>query len=217
MAPRVPVKQRRAELIDAAFRVMARDGIQRASTWAICAEAGMSQSAFHYCFASKTELFRELIRTVITGMGDESLLMAGITDDVEESIRAGFIQTWSHATSHPEWQLVLYELTTHALRDPELADLASWQYEQYCAQTSRFLEEIAQRANIEWTVPAAVLSRMMATCIDGMVLGWLADRNDEIASQAFRQFGEFVAGCARPGRDRASSTGTVETAAGQVR
>ena len=47
---------------------MAREGIQRATTRAICSEAGVHQSLFHYSFSSKRELFEELVRKAMTDL-----------------------------------------------------------------------------------------------------------------------------------------------------
>ncbi|OUE01907.1 transcriptional regulator BetI [Clavibacter michiganensis subsp. michiganensis] len=53
---------RRAELLDAAVRVMAVAGVAGASTRAITAEAGLAHGAFHYCFGVREELLGALLR-----------------------------------------------------------------------------------------------------------------------------------------------------------
>lgn len=53
---RIPVEERREALIDAAFRVIGEQGLSRASTRAIVAEAGMSLASFHYAFESRDQL-----------------------------------------------------------------------------------------------------------------------------------------------------------------
>ncbi len=63
--PRLPAEVRRAALVEAALRVMARDGLAAGTTRAIVAEAGMSLASFHYAFASRDELLRELVHRVV--------------------------------------------------------------------------------------------------------------------------------------------------------
>jgi AcrR family transcriptional regulator len=63
---------RRAELLQAALRVMSRDGIAAGTTRAIVAEAGMPLATFHYCFRSRNELLRELI-TLLTSQEQEAI------------------------------------------------------------------------------------------------------------------------------------------------
>ena len=62
---RMPVEERRQQLVDAAIRVMTRDGVTSATTRAISSEAGLSLSVFHYCFASKQDLLDAVIRQLV--------------------------------------------------------------------------------------------------------------------------------------------------------
>lgn len=195
---RVSVDQRRHDLVEAAFRVMSQTGIGQATTRAICAEAGVHQSVFHYSFNSKKELLQELVRVVVTGMTDAALLVSQVDSEAGSSIRAAFRALWEQVKAHPDRQLVAYELTTYVMRDPELADLAKWQYEQYFKQAERFATAIEDSAGVEWSLPMSTVSRMIATAIDGLVLGWLADRDDTSAEAALDEFATFFAGLANP-------------------
>jgi len=195
---RVSVEQRRKDLVEAAFRVMAQTGIGQATTRAICAEAGVHQSVFHYSFTSKKELLQELVRVVVVDMADAAVLVSEVDSEAGSSIHSAFRILWEQAKAHPDRQLVAYELTTYVMRDPELSELAKWQYEHYFKQAERFAVAIEASANIEWSVPMSTLSRMIATAVDGLVLGWLADRNDESAEAALDEFATFFASLARP-------------------
>lgn len=62
---RLPVPQRRAALIEAALRVIARDGLAAATTRAIAAEAGMSLASLHYAFTSRDELIGKDRKSVV--------------------------------------------------------------------------------------------------------------------------------------------------------
>ena len=62
---RIPAPERRAALARAARTVIARDGLQAATTRAIVAEADMPLASFHYAFASRDELLAELVRRVV--------------------------------------------------------------------------------------------------------------------------------------------------------
>jgi hypothetical protein len=121
-----------------------------------------------------------------------------VDSEAGSSIRSAFRSLWEQAKAHPDRQLVAYELTTYVMRDPELSELAKWQYEQYFKQAERFAVAIEASANIQWSVPMSTVSRMMATAVDGLVLGWLADRNDESAEAALDEFATFFASLARP-------------------
>ncbi len=176
---RVSADQRRQDLTAAAFRVMARVGVPAATTRSIAEEAGVPQSVFHYCFRSKDELFRHLTREVVEHMLGDALDSLVVGDTFEESVRRSIRALWTSAVSHPERQLVLYELTTAALREPGGEDLARWQYEQYFDHGRQLLGALAAQGGMQWAAPLDVLGRMVATMVDGLVLGWLADRDSE--------------------------------------
>jgi AcrR family transcriptional regulator len=198
VASRVSAEQRRRDLVDAAFRTMTQLGIKKATTRAICAEAGVHQSVFHYCFHSKKELYQELVRVVVVEMVDAAVLAESVDPNADTYIRNSIQRIWSNAIAHPDRQHLVYELTTFVMRDPELSDLAAWQYQQYFEQAERLALAIEEAADIEWSVPLPILSRMFTTVMDGLVLGWLTDRNDEVAEATLARFADYFVSLAKP-------------------
>jgi AcrR family transcriptional regulator len=61
---RKSASDRREELIEAAIRVLIRDGVDAATTRAISVEAGAPLATLHYCFASRDELLDEAARRI---------------------------------------------------------------------------------------------------------------------------------------------------------
>ena len=62
---RLALADRRAALIGAAVRVIARSGLAAATTRAIVTEAGMPLGSFHYVFDSRDDLITAVIETVM--------------------------------------------------------------------------------------------------------------------------------------------------------
>ena len=58
--PRVSAVKRREDFIEAAVRVIARHGVDGATTRRIAAEAGAPLASLHYCFNTKEQLFDEI-------------------------------------------------------------------------------------------------------------------------------------------------------------
>ncbi|MGA9873791.1 MAG: TetR/AcrR family transcriptional regulator, partial [Rhodococcus sp. (in: high G+C Gram-positive bacteria)] len=131
------------------------------------------------------------IHITIGTMIDAAIDAKKVTTDVEESFRSGIRSAWEKAKAHPERQLVGYELTTYVLRQPELAMLAEWQYTHYYSQTERSLQTMEEVAGVEWHLPRPVIARMLTNAIDGVVLGWLADRNSEAAEASIDAFAGY--------------------------
>lgn len=185
-------------LIAAAARVMARDGIAQTTTRAITAEADMPRGSFHYCFRSKDELLRELAVTVVADMVRAAQEAQTDTGDLSADLRAALRAMFTAVTEHPDEQLVLYELTTYALRDPETVELARWQYESYLRQAIDYLGYVADRAQIRWTLPMPVLARLLVNTVDGLALNWLSDRDTDVACQVLDAFAVHLTSLAVP-------------------
>jgi AcrR family transcriptional regulator len=197
---RVSADERRQQLIDAAFRVMARDGVTAASVRAIAAEAGAPLASFHYCYRSKEELLRELTPPLV-----EKMLAAAVVEirpgtDLNTMLRDSLRGVWAVTEKTAAEQHVLYELTHYSLRNAALEDLANWQYERTYASVTEFLDAISGACAIDWTPPLPVLSRMVAAFLDGLMLGWLVDRDSKRATAALELFAEQLAGLAGPRR-----------------
>lgn len=195
---RISADQRRRELIEAAFRVMSRDGIAAATTRAIAAEADAPLASFHYCFRSKEELLRELTPAMVERMLEGTA--AGIEPgrDLDEMLRDGVYSMWSVIEATAGDQQVLYELTQYALRNPGLEDLAAWQYGRYHETARDLLQTIADAADVDWTAPLPVMARMFVSFVDGLALGWIVDRNSDEARAALDGFVDALAKMAGP-------------------
>jgi AcrR family transcriptional regulator len=176
---RIPAPERRAALIEAALRVISRNGIAQATTRAIVAEAGMSLASFHYAFDSRDELIDELITTVI-----EHARLAVMPEELAdgtlvEMLEAGLVRYFEHLKADPEHEQAMLELTQYALRSPERHPLARAQYARYVELAEQSLAVAAERSDSEWQVPIARVARVLVAFTDGLTLTWLVDRDDE--------------------------------------
>ncbi|WP_037600897.1 TetR/AcrR family transcriptional regulator [Streptacidiphilus rugosus] len=196
---RLSADERREQLVDAAIRVMVRDGVAKATTRAIAAEAGVPLGVFHYCFRSK----EELLQSVIESITERALPPTTAEPDQaeagpEEIIRATLHGYWEQVRARPAEQMVTYELTQYALRQPGLTEVARRQYQHYLAVYRAYLEAIAGLAGISWTVPVPVLARYGLSLMDGLTLNWLIDRDDAQAAAALDEYAAYLVGVAGP-------------------
>jgi AcrR family transcriptional regulator len=174
---RIPADERRRQLVAAAFRVMAADGVGAATTRAIAAEAGMPLSSFHYCFRSKNELLGELAGQMVSTEVSAAAQVLTPEDGLEVTIRGALRAYWQLVEESPGEHQVLYELTQVALRTPGLEGLAQRQYARYQAGCREMIERIGVACEVEWLLPLDVLARMLVTLLDGLTLNWLVDRD----------------------------------------
>jgi len=176
---RMPLAQRRQQLVDAAIAVLTREGVPGATTRAIVAEAGTSLSVFHYCFDSKQELLDAVIKTLVGTTVDlaEASFEEGATR--QEMIRAGLGAYWSHVVANPDHHLLTYELTQYCLRTPGYAAVARQQYDHYAHAFIAILDALGAVP----AVPLDATGRYCAAMIDGLTLDWLVRRDDHSARQ----------------------------------
>jgi len=197
---RVSAQDRRRQLVAAAFRVIGRDGFAKATTRAICTEAGAPLAAFHYCFASKQELLTELTDQTLAELAAARAENTFIRGDVAESLRMTLRYYWQTVEDDPGRESVLMALTQHALSDPGLSGVAARQYAAYHRTGRETLEEIAAGCGVTWTRPVEQLARMFIVVTDGVTLAWLVDRDSPAALATLDAFADQLAGLATPAR-----------------
>src|SRR5262245_60151611 len=130
---RIAVPLRRAALIEAALRVIARQGIAGATTRAIAAEAKMSLASLHYAFGSRDELIGAVIEQVVQRQAGAALGAVDPDADLVTVVRQGFRAYLAVITADPAQELALMELTQYALRTPGLGISARQMYDGYYA------------------------------------------------------------------------------------
>lgn len=175
--PRLPVEDRRAALVEAALRVMVRDGLAAGTTRAIVAEAGMSLASFHYAFASRDELLRELVRRVVGREFAAATADLRPEDGLAGCLRRAAAGYLAHLEAEPGHEQLMLELTLHALRDPSLQPLARAQYRAYTDAAVSLLEQAAELTGRRWERPVPELARLLITLVDGATTTWLVDRD----------------------------------------
>ena len=192
---RLPLPERRQQLVEAAIAVMTREGVHRATTRAVAAEAGVTLSVFHYCFDSKATLLDAVITTIV----DRTVTLAEATFDTSASqldlIKQAFGAYWSHVRTHPDEHLLTYEVTQYCLRDPALTHVAELQYERY----GKAYAALFDAAGLTTRVPVDTVTRYLAVAIDGLTLDWLARRDDAQALAVIDVLAEHVDSLLAPG------------------
>ena len=173
---RIPVEERREALIDAAFRVIGEQGLSRASTRAIVAEAGMSLASFHYAFESRDQLL-ELLITEVLASEQRAILPANLKGKSLTALLTEGLQGYlNHLRADPGREQAMLELTQYALRSA--LPLAEGQYVQYTRFALESLELAARQTDSEWTVPTPVVARLLVALTGGFTISWLIDRDD---------------------------------------
>jgi AcrR family transcriptional regulator len=170
-------EERRAAIIAAAVRVLAREGITETTTRKIATEAGVNQAMIGYYFGGKDELLYAVLQEMMRKTGE----IAGATLPLRQGFAAslaGAVEAfWEHVEQSPELQVMQYELTLYALRHPESSWLAKSQYEGYCAIVANLIREVSDRNGETPAEPFDALARFIVGGLDGLILQFISDHD----------------------------------------
>ncbi|MGH1526125.1 TetR/AcrR family transcriptional regulator [Leifsonia sp. L25] len=200
---RIAPAARRASLVQAALRVIARDGVAAATTRRIVAEAGMPLASFHYVFASRDELMAELVNTVVAGEQSDlepAFDPATAPPELRAAIRSGLQHYLDGVRADPDREKAMFELTQWALREPGFAPLARRQYDRYYELAERAAHGAAELTGSAWSLPVAEVARLLVTLTDGLTIAWLVTRDDAAAERSMDFAADALAALAGPPR-----------------
>lgn len=160
-------RQTRAQLIDAARIVFAREGYHAARLDAVAAEAGYTKGAVYSNFAGKPDLFLAVIDANV----DEALAAGAFSslqlpgpglDGIEEAVSRGFA-------------LATLEFAASAVRDPVLAGEVA---ERMARQLEVFSSEASKQRTSSDPLSAAELGFFLSALDQGTALHMLTSDTD---------------------------------------
>ena len=207
MPKRLPADQRRAQLLDAAIRITEEHGLGALTIRAVAERAGVSLGVVHYCFVDKDELVNNVIGAVNEDLASATRaflnldLSSGETGPqaLGDLVREALNLQWGVISSSPDKQLLTYEIAAYSirLRQPENENLALDQYRGYDALVELVLQRAGESAGMEWDDFPAVV-RATGAVLDGAVLRWLIDRDDDSFRRTMELGIKLVIDNARP-------------------
>lgn len=121
--------------------------------------------------------------------------------DLALALQSALDGLWDGIESTRDAQLLTYELTTHALRNPALNDVATRQYQVSRAAVAQLLT----LTGAQWLRPVDELADEMLAMIDGVTLRWLVDDDAEAARARLTRFSDYLQTFAKRRRRRASA------------
>jgi AcrR family transcriptional regulator len=202
---RLPAPARRAQLLDVARRVFARDGYRGTSMEAIAEAAGVTKPVLYQHFSSKHALYASLLEAELGQLTGALVRAFDLAEGNEERLRLGFGAYLGFVEAHEDAFRLLF---TEGLG---LDD-------DFQRRIARFREWVADRITAiiraEAGLPEA-RARALAVAIVGMAESaatwWLSERRplptdelaDELAGLAWKGFARYPA----PPGEQASSAG----------
>jgi TetR/AcrR family transcriptional regulator, regulator of biofilm formation and stress response len=175
-------RERKIEMLEAALRIVGRDGLAALSMRSLAVEAGMPLGATTYYFTSKSALIAEAFR-LHASRETERVLQAIRQLPTEPSARQLADQMTNFLlgglTEHRRQLISEYELLVGATREPELASLSrSWQQAM-----QRELRRVAKRLG---SPQPAIDAQLLLGLLAGLEVDHLSAEPDTTDQAAIR-------------------------------
>lgn len=165
----------RAALLRAASQAIGARGMHGASIDLIAAEAGYTKGAFYAHFASKEDLFLELLdEHFAIELARLDTVLTGTEGPVAEARRAGegFL---ARIDADPEWRRLYQEFANHAARNEAFREQFAERQRALRARMGAVFERWAVDLGVVPTVPAADVAAMTFFMADGFLLNRIID------------------------------------------
>lgn len=174
-------KTTRERLIAAAFRVVAREGLEAASVKAIAADAGLTPGLLHYHFPTKAALLEAVLREALANYLEVSRQRREATAPADQ-IAAYFRWARQSLGVEKDFFRVRLAFAAAALANPELAVVLRDLNAAAVGETALMLA--AARGETTPTARDREIGGLLKALTDGVMLSWLTDPDFPIDTAA---------------------------------
>ena len=157
--------EKRQDILDAARRCFARDGLRGASMSSICAEAGISPGHLYHYFESKDAILGAITQLVLEDVSEEfgrtmessdalaTLMSEAMRDKVRED-----------ASTH----ILVFDMLADADRNPEIATILREHSARMQAMLAEVLHKGQGRGGIDPGLDAMAAAAVLIALVDGV-------------------------------------------------
>ncbi len=163
------------QIIEAAIRVLARQGYARTSLLEIAKEAGMSKGALHYHYPTKEALIHAVLETACNVVQARTVEAWSPSEDPFEALRKSLEELWATRAQRTNEALVVADLLALSLYDESLRPKLAEFYELGARQIRDYLEEHLISLGLEPRIPLDLLPRIVIGMLDGLVMQAFVD------------------------------------------
>lgn len=163
------------QIIEAAIRVLARQGYARTSLLEIAKEAGMSKGALHYHYPTKEALIHAVLETACNVVQARTVEAWSPSENPFEALRKSLEELWATRAQRTDEALVVADLLALSLSDESLRPKLAEFYELGARQIRDYLEEHLISLGLEPRIPLDLLPRIVIGMLDGLVMQAFVD------------------------------------------
>jgi AcrR family transcriptional regulator len=163
------------QIIDAAIRVLARQGYAKTSLLDIAKEAGMSKGALHYHYPTKEALIHAVLETACNVVQARTLQAWSPSDDPFEALRKSLRELWATRVERTDEALVVADLLALSLYDEALRPTLAEFYDLGAQQIRDYLEQNLLSLGLQPGISLDILPRIVIGLLDGLVMQAFVD------------------------------------------
>ena len=163
------------QIVDAAIRVLARQGYAKTSLLDIAKEAGMSKGALHYHYPTKEALIHAVLETACNAVQARTMRAWSPSDNPFEALRKSLEELWATRAERSNEAVVVADLLALSLYDGALRPRLAEFYELGARQIRDYLEQNLISLGLESRISLDILPRIVIGLLDGLVMQAFVD------------------------------------------
>jgi AcrR family transcriptional regulator len=195
---------RRGEIVDAALRLILKNGFHNTTLDQVAAQAKVSKGLVSYYFPKKDELFLAVLQLIIERLrGDlESAYRAHLP--ARDRLRLNFRNLFDNGKRTRQYYTVLIDFLGQALRERSVQGYTEVIYETVLMYVEWTITDGIRSGEFR-DVDAHAVACMVVGMMEGLVLQWLFSKDSIELSEAFAMCEHFVDEFLVPGGAAAAS------------
>jgi AcrR family transcriptional regulator len=193
----------RSQLLDAAGRVLADRGLEKATVDEIAAAAGYTKGAFYANFASKEELFLAMLDERFAARLEELDRVLDSGASIEDQARAAGRDFTEHLAADPQWSRLFFGFALQALGDEDFRQELVTRHRALRDRIADGFRAHAETLGGEPPIPAEQVALMTYAMADGFALARLLEPEDVPEDMFGTMLAVFFTGLEAMVRERA--------------
>jgi len=164
-----------ASIVEAAIRVIARQGYARTSLMDIASEVGMSKGAVHYHFPTKEALMAQVLETACDTVAQRTLGAWTQSDNAPEAIRSALTELWRVRAELSDEAKVVADLLAQSLHEHSLRAPLAQYYRFASTQVETHLGPHLASLGLRPKIALAKIPRLLHAMLDGLLMQKIVD------------------------------------------
>jgi AcrR family transcriptional regulator len=168
----------RSRLLEAAGRVFARRGMERATVDEVASEAGYTKGAFYANFKSKEDLFLAMLDERFGKRLEDIERVLDSDATVSEQARQAGRDFTEYLASDPEWSRLFFAFAVQAMRDEGFRQELVTRHRTIRSRIAQGFEAHSDTIGGELPIPAEHVAMMTYAMADGFALARILEPED---------------------------------------